>query len=223
MSGPPPVLAIDGPGGAGKGTVSRLVAARLGWHYLDSGAIYRALAVAALRRRLELDDVDGLVKLAHDLPLRFRIEGTECRVLLGEEEIGAELQSEATGDAASRVAPYPAVRTALLERQREFRQPPGLVADGRDMGTVVFPDAPFKIFLTASAEIRARRRLIQLKEKGMDVNLMDLAKELEERDRRDRERPVAPLKPADDAVLLDSSDLTIEQVVERVLVHLKTA
>jgi cytidylate kinase len=223
MSESSPVLTIDGPGGAGKGTVSRLVAARLGWHYLDSGAIYRALAVAASRQGVALDDVERLVETARMLRLSFIIDSGETRVLLAGEEISADIQREETGAAASRIAPFPAVRAALLEKQREFRQPPGLVADGRDMGTVVFPDAPYKIFLTASAQVRARRRHIQLKEKGLDVSLYDLAKELEERDRRDSERAVAPLKAAGDAVLLDTSDLSIEQVVDRVIALVRAA
>lgn len=208
-----PVLAVDGPGGAGKGTLCQAVAARLGWHLLDSGALYRLVAAAAERAGVELDDEAGLAGLARDLPARF--EGD--RVWLGDEDVSAEIRSEACGNRASRVAALPGVRTALVGLQREFRRTPGLVADGRDMGTVIFPDAELKVFLTAAAEERARRRYKQLKEKGFDVNLAALSAEVAARDRRDAERAVAPLRPAADAVVVDSTSLDIDAVIERVL------
>ncbi|CAL1241745.1 (d)CMP kinase [Candidatus Methylocalor cossyra] len=212
MSTDVPVLTIDGPSGSGKGTVSRAVAQRLGWHFLDSGAIYRALAVAAARTGTALDDIAAIVRLAETMDLRFTADDP-ARILLDGVDISAEIPTESCGNAASRIAAHGPVRKALLEKQRAFRKPPGLVADGRDMGTVVFPDAPFKVFLTASAAVRAERRYKQLKEKGIDVNLQTLTQEIEERDRRDRERVEAPLVMAEGAVLVDSSDLTIEEAI----------
>ncbi len=204
-----PVVTIDGPSGSGKGTISQLLAARLGWHYLDSGALYRLVALAAVRNGVALDDADGLARLAIALDARFEVDGGDERVLLDGEVIGSQLRSEATGAGASQVAAIPAVRTALLERQRAYREPPGLVADGRDMGTVVFPSAVIKIFLTASAQARVDRRYKQLKEKGIDANLAGLSEDLAERDRRDSERDASPLKPAADAVVVDSTLLEI--------------
>jgi cytidylate kinase len=216
MSTTIPVLTLDGPSGAGKGTVSRAIAKRLGWHYLDSGAIYRALAVAVMERGVCLDDVDRITEIAQAMDLAFGATET-TRVILDGRDISEWIQTESCGNTASKIAALGPVRQALLHKQRSFRRPPGLVADGRDMGTVVFPDAPYKVFLTASAEERALRRYKQLKEKGNDVSLSDLTKEIEERDRRDRERSVAPLRRAEDAVLVDSSRLTVEEVIAQCL------
>ncbi len=209
-----PVIAIDGPSGSGKGTLASLVARRLGWHLLDSGALYRLLAFAAVRRGIDLADEKTLEVLAANLDVRF--EG-ELRIVLDGEDVGSLIRNEQVGAGASRVATLPAVRQALLGRQRAFREPPGLVADGRDMGTVVFPTAPLKIYLTASAEERARRRYLQLKGKIEGVSLASLLDDIKARDRRDTQRAVAPLKPASDAIQLDSTDLSIEQALERIL------
>jgi cytidylate kinase len=215
---PAPVIAIDGPSGSGKGTIARRVANRLGFHLLDSGALYRLVALAGTRLGLDEDDVAGHAAVAQDLDAVFGVDAAGEEVIhLGGVDVTAAIRTETAGAAASRVAAMPAVRTALLERQRGFAQPPGLVADGRDMGTVVFPSAPLKIYLTASADERAHRRHKQLKEKGLTVNLADLSQEILERDRRDSSRPVAPLRPATDAVVLDSTGLDIEQVVDQVL------
>jgi cytidylate kinase len=211
-----PVLTIDGPSGAGKGTVSRLVAKKLGWHYLDSGSIYRSLAIAVLQQSVGVDDGAEIVKIAQNLTLEFECDG-ELTVKLGGENITSQLGLESTGTAASIIAAMPQVRQVLLQKQKDFRQLPGLVADGRDMGTVVFPDAAYKVFLTASASERAARRYKQLKEKGIDANLMLITNEIEERDRRDRERETAPLAMANDALYIDSSDMGIEAVIEEVL------
>ncbi|SDJ84361.1 (d)CMP kinase [Billgrantia gudaonensis] len=215
MSESVPVITLDGPGGAGKGTISRLIAERLGWHLLDSGALYRLTALAALRHEAALDDADALAELARHLDVAFLAEEGATRVLLEGDDVSREIRTERTGDAASQVAVVPAVREALLQRQRDFRKPPGLVADGRDMGTVVFPEAPLKVFLTASAEERARRRYLQLQEAGVDASLSSLLKEIQARDARDMQRSVAPLKPADDAITLDTTRLTIPEVVDR--------
>ena len=209
------VLTVDGPGGAGKGTISRLVADRLGWHLLDSGALYRLTALAAMRRGVAFDDEAALERLAAALDVVFLAEGDTTRVLLEGGDVSQEIRTEQVGDAASRVASLPAVRQALLKRQRDFRTGPGLVADGRDMGTVVFPDAELKVFLTASPEERARRRYLQLQEAGVDANLSSLLKEIQARDARDMQRSVAPLVPADDAIELDTTSLSIPEVVER--------
>ncbi len=217
-----PVLTIDGPSGAGKGTVSRLIAKRLGWHFLDSGAIYRALAWAVQRRGVDLEDEDAVLRVANEMRLEFICNDT-VKVIVDGEDVTDRLPTEEVGRIASKIAAYPKVRRALLEKQRAFRRPPGLVADGRDMGTVVFPDAPYKVFLTASAEERARRRYLQLKAQGLDVNLGQIIKDLEERDRRDRERRESPLVPAEGAVVIDSSDLTVDEVVERILALLPEA
>jgi len=212
-----PVITIDGPSGSGKGTLSRMIARRLGWHFLDSGALYRLTALHAMRRGVDFSHEDAVAELARTLPVRFEEGEDEPLVLLDGEEVSGEIRSESAGNNASRVAAIPAVREALLERQRAFREAPGLVADGRDMGTVVFPEAPAKIFLTASAGERAERRHKQLIEKGMGASLADLVREIEERDRRDASRPVAPLKPAEDALVLDSTGIPIDEVVARAL------
>lgn len=213
-----PVVAIDGPGGSGKGTISRLLARKLGWHWLDSGAIYRVLAQAAIQSKTPLDDEAQLAALAKQLDVAFRDNAQgESAVFLDDIDITRDLRSESCGDAASRVASISVVRAALLARQRAFRKPPGLVADGRDMGTVVFPDAEAKIFLTASLEERAKRRYKQLKEQGFDISIDALFHEIAARDKRDAERAVSPLQAAEDAITLDCSCLSIDDVLDKVL------
>ena len=207
------VIAIDGPSGSGKGTLAGLLAARLGWQLLDSGALYRLLAYAAGKHGIALDNEAALAMLAANLDVQFVAGG----IILEGESVTERIRNEQVGAGASQVAALPAVRDALLQRQRAFREAPGLVADGRDMGTVVFPDAPLKIFLTASAEERARRRHNQLKEKGVSVIFDGLLREILARDARDAQRTVAPLKPAEDAVLIDTTGLSIDEVVDRVL------
>lgn len=208
-----PVITVDGPSGSGKGTLCALLAKQLGWNLLDSGALYRLLAFAAGNHGIDLTNEEALKQLAAHLDVQF----IEKRIILEGEEVTDAIRNEQVGAGASMVASLPAVREALLQRQRAFQEMPGLVADGRDMGTVVFSDAPLKIFLTASAEERARRRYLQLKAKGDDVNLASLLDEIRARDERDTQRAVAPLKPAADAILLDSTELSIEQVLERIL------
>lgn len=211
-----PVITVDGPSGAGKGTVSTLLAKHLKWHFLDSGAIYRVLAIAAMHHKIETDDEDGLLPLASSLDVSFITEKNEIKVVLEGEDVTHSIRTEEVGSIASQVAAIPRVREALLRRQRAFKQAPGLVADGRDMGTVVFPNAEAKIFLTASAEERASRRFKQLKDKGHDVSIARLLADIQARDERDANRSVAPLVPADDAFVLDSTDLGIEQVLEKI-------
>ncbi|MDT8384938.1 MAG: (d)CMP kinase [Gammaproteobacteria bacterium] len=211
-----PVITIDGPTASGKGTIARLIAQRLGWHILDSGALYRLVALAAEKHSIALDDVESLQPLAAHLDVEFVApeETDEMLILLEGEDVTRELRTETCGNGASKVAALPVVREALLARQRAFLQPPGLVADGRDMGTVVFPDAVLKIFLTASAEERARRRYNQLKDKGLGVTMRSLLEEIAERDERDRNRTASPLVPAEDAEVLDTSTLGIDEVVD---------
>ncbi|MHB0804624.1 (d)CMP kinase [Stutzerimonas nitrititolerans] len=214
-----PVVTIDGPSGSGKGTVAALLAAKLGWKFLDSGALYRLLAFAARNHGVDLTNEEALKVLAAHLDVQFDTaeSGQGMRIVLEGEDVTEAIRNEVVGAGASQVAALPAVREALLQRQKAFREAPGLVADGRDMGTVVFPDATLKIFLTASAEERARRRYLQLKAKGDDVNLASLLDEIRARDERDTQRTVAPLKPADDAIQLDSTALSIEQVLGQIL------
>jgi cytidylate kinase len=217
-----PVITVDGASGTGKGTVSQILAKRLGWEFLDSGALYRVLALAAQKHSVAVDNEKALEVLAEHLDVQFIAQESERSfIILEGEDVTEVIRTEKIGNAASQVAALPAVRASLLSRQRAFRNAPGLVADGRDMGTVVFPDAELKIFLVASPEERALRRYNQLKERGISVTLSDLIKELRERDRRDQERKVAPLKPAEDAIRIDTDRLTIDQVVERILSEIK--
>ena len=208
-----PVICVDGPSGSGKGTLARAVAERLGWHLLDSGALYRIVGAMCLRRGVAFDDEQAVADLATALDIRFAGESVDVEGL----NLTDEIRTEDAGVNASKVAQMPAVRTAVLALQRSFRQSPGLVADGRDMGTVVFADAELKIFLDASAEERAQRRYKQLKNKGLSVSLRGLLAQIQERDARDRGRAVAPLKPADDAIVVDSTSMSIEAVLELVL------
>lgn len=213
-----PVITIDGPSGAGKGTVARIVAEQLGWHLLDSGAIYRVLAVAIQHHHIEVDEEEPLIPIAAHLDVQFEISAeNESKVILEGEDVTDSIRTEEVGALASKVAAFPRVREALLRRQRAFSVSPGLVADGRDMGTVVFADAPVKIFLTASAEERAERRFNQLKDKGFDVKIGRLLDDIRQRDERDQNRTVAPLVPAEGALLVDSTELPIQEVVNKVL------
>lgn len=213
-----PVITVDGASGTGKGTVSQLVASRLGWNFLDSGALYRVLALAAQKHGVALDNEKALEVLGEYLDVQFIANPDKSpKIILESEDITAMIRTETVGNSASIVAALPAVRASLLSRQRAFREAPGLVTDGRDMGTVVFPDAEHKFFLTASPEIRAERRYKQLKEQGLDVNLGGLLEELRLRDKRDSERAIAPLKPAEDAIIIDTDHLSVMQVVEKIL------
>jgi cytidylate kinase len=214
-----PVLTIDGPSGSGKGSITQMVAKRLGWHILDSGALYRLTALAAERAGVALDDAKSLAEIARGLDIEFLASeaGEPVKVLLRGEDVSQALRLESTGNSASKVAVLTEVREALLQRQKDFRQAPGLVADGRDMGTVVFPDAPYKVFLTASAQARAERRYTQLKLQGEGVRIATLLREIEQRDARDMGRKAAPLKAADDAVTIDTTAFSIDQVLEKVL------
>ncbi|MGL5430492.1 MAG: (d)CMP kinase [Vibrio sp.] len=222
MSSHTPIVTVDGPSGAGKGTLCMLLAKQLGFQLLDSGAIYRVLALAAIHHGVDLESEPALVPLATHLDVQFIAEGDLVKVILEGEDVSRELRKEETGMAASKVAALPRVREALLRRQRAFASGIGLVADGRDMGTVVFPTAEAKIFLDASAEERARRRFKQLQLKGLDVKFDALLSEIQQRDDRDRNRTVAPLRPAEDALVLDSTALTIDQVVEQALQYIES-
>lgn len=210
-----PVIAIDGPSASGKGTVAQLIAQELGFHYLDSGALYRIIALVASKRGISWQDENALAQLARDLDIRF----SNGEIVADGVDVSDEVRTEEMGRGASEVAVHSALRRALLDLQHSFRKAPGLVADGRDMGSVVFPDAPVKIFLTASVEARAQRRYKQLMSKGIHANLPDILQDLQTRDARDRQRSVAPLKQCADAKLLETSDLTIEQAVQAVLKH----
>ena len=211
-----PVITVDGPSGAGKGTISILLAKKLGWHFLDSGAIYRVLAIAAIHHQIPASDEAGLLPLASGLDVQFETHDNGTRIMLEGEDVSEAIRTEEVGAVASQIASLPAVREALLRRQRAFKQAPGLVADGRDMGTVVFPSAPVKIFLTASAEERANRRFNQLKTAGHDVSISRLLTDILARDERDANRTVAPLVPAEDALIIDSTHLSVDQVIEKI-------
>lgn len=216
-----PVITVDGPSGAGKGTLTSLLTECLNWNFLDSGALYRVIAIAAEKRQISFDNVAELVRIGENLNVRFETAKDNTLIYLDDENVTDQVRLETTGNMASKIAPLTEVRNALLHRQKQFRCAPGLVADGRDMGTVVFPDADLKLYLTASPEERAKRRYLQLKEKGLDVSIARLADEIKERDERDMNREVAPLKPATDAILLDSSSMSIEEVFEKAMVYVR--
>ncbi|WP_294883763.1 (d)CMP kinase [uncultured Gilliamella sp.] len=216
-----PVIAVDGPSGVGKGTLCQALANHFNWHLLDSGAIYRVLALAALKQNIALDDINQLTELALNLPLTFDSSHGDVKVLLAGVDVSKEIRTEQTGGAASKVAAINEVRTALLQRQRDFRQLPGLIADGRDMGTVVFSDAPVKIFLDASAQSRAERRMKQLQDKQIHAKFPEILQEITARDERDRNRAVAPLKPAVDALIIDTTSLSIEDVFNQTIMYIK--
>ncbi len=215
LEGEIPIFTIDGPSGSGKGTVSRILAQRLGWHYLDSGALYRLTAYEAEKQQVALNDEAAVAKIAGSLNVHFEADGDA--VFLAGINVNNAIRTEACGNKASKVASLPTVRDALLDWQRAFKKPPGLVADGRDMGSVVFPQATIKVFLTASAEVRAERRYAQLKEKGIGGNLDTIFNDISERDLRDSARSIAPMKPAEGAVLLDTDKLPVEAVVEKLV------
>jgi cytidylate kinase len=219
-----PVLTIDGPSGVGKGTVANIMAHELNWNLLDSGAIYRAFALAASKRNIQIDNTDELLKLASNLDLRFESDpsNNKLSVYLDNSEVSVELRTEETAERASKFAMIGALRESLLLRQQKFKQLPGLVADGRDMGTVVFVDAPFKVFLTANVEERARRRLKQLQDKGITGILSQTLEEVQKRDQRDLSRKNSPLRPSKDALVIDTSNLTINEVVAKVMALVKT-
>lgn len=215
-----PVVTIDGPSGAGKGTICRLVAQKTGYSLLDSGALYRLAAVASLNAAIDLDDESAVADIAAKLDIQFVAESASTRVMLDGEDVSSYIRTERAGMAASKVAAYPQVREALLQRQRDFCKAPGLVADGRDMGTVVFPDAPVKIFLTASSEERANRRLKQLEDAGVSADYEKILADIQARDEQDSSRASAPLKPADDALILDSTTMDIDAVLRAVLTEI---
>ena len=215
------VIAIDGPSGAGKGTLSQLVAKHFGYHLLDSGALYRLVALSALNQGVDLQDEQAIADIARQLQVKFDIAGNTTRIVLDGNDVTDAIRHENVSMSASLIAAYPMVRSALLQRQKDFAQAPGLVADGRDMGTTVFPEAQVKIFLTASAEARAERRFKQLHEKGVEVNMAELVSDIKARDDRDTQRATSPLKPADDALVLDSTSLTIDQVLSAILAQVR--
>ena len=214
-----PVLTLDGPSGVGKGTVARIIAQKLDWHLLDSGAIYRAFAIMASDNDIKIDDVDGLLKLANSFDISFKLNSDHepLYVYLNNAEVSSELRTEKTAALASQFAKIKSLRKTLLVKQRQFKKLPGLVADGRDMGTVVFPDAPFKVFLTAEVEERAKRRLKQLQETGIAGNISHTLAEVQKRDERDVNRQHSPLKPAKDALVIDTTNLTINEVITKVM------
>lgn len=215
-----PVITVDGPSGSGKGTVCRILAERYGYALLDSGAIYRLAALAALQQNMDFSNEEGLACMAELLDIEFKLGPTETVVLLNAMDVSLDIRAEQTGMAASKIAALPKVREALLTRQRDFAKAPGLVADGRDMGTVVFPNAAHKFFLTASSEERARRRVLQLEQAGSEAQYERILNDIRERDERDMNRASAPLKPAEDAILIDSSGLNIQQVIDEIEKHL---
>ena len=216
-----PVITLDGPGGSGKGTLAQKIAQELGWHLLDSGALYRLVALAANNHGVALDNEESVRILAENMDVQFLVDNPEepIRIILEGENVTDDIRTEEAGRGASKVAVLPGVRQGLLQRQHDFREAPGLVADGRDMGTVVFPDAELKIYLTASVEERAERRLKQLQQKGMSANLADLQDSIQARDEQDMNRPVAPLVPADDAIVIDSTSMSIDEVFTELMAH----